>query len=164
MKKQSNQKILMTIWVLCCFVALASGVLRSFLLLNLLGKLATIVATLGLIFIIVKGNLKTIFLGFLAVCFCLSIFTTEWPLRLSFAISKASLSSAVTSRNDATAFPRWCGAVRVTAVESLDGGDWLLTKNGFDQAGYAKVESVGKPEGYRVKIDLSDGWCYLVDD
>ncbi len=101
------------------------------------------------------------------VSFVLSIWTTDWPLRLAFFIAKPKLEMLVEKHQSDLPIPEECsaGTLRVKKIESNGSDLCFWTTYGFDQCGF--VKRTGEPYNYdnlRLSIDLGDSWFFVVDD
>lgn len=165
-KNSRNHFKLVAFFLLCGGVVLIAHVLRSILLLTFLSYISTALLIISVVFSIVKTDLKIVLIGIGAFCFCLSIITTEWPIRAIFAFSKTQLNNVLEgySSTQNADFPSWQGLVHVQKIDIRDEGIWLLTRFRFDLSGFVKLSENPDLEEFRVAINLGENWCYLVDD
>ena len=151
----------------CCLVVLVAGYCRSMLLLSLLSGLAVALVFICCIIIGLVGTTRSLLVGIAMVSFVLSIWTTDWPLRLTFLFAKPKLELLVEKHQNNLPIPNEysAGTLRVKKIESNGSDLCFWTTYGFDQCGFVKRTGEAYTCGnLRLNIDLGDSWFFVVDD
>lgn len=117
----------------------------------------------------VSTNLRTLMVGVAALCVCLSIWTTNWPLKLRFQVSKSSFEKAVNKfeAGEQSEYPRMVGLFRVLKVKKKNKGNdgeavcFYVAKGDFQGVAFCQKEVRFNIWSH---IEFDDRWHYIIED
>lgn len=159
---------------LCLFVLGIVGLILGSVFHCQLSELLAIFISANLFFLLIASvfstNLKTLMVGIAALCVSLSVWTTDWPLKLRFQLSKSSFEKVLNDFQDGEEIevPRMVGLYRVTKVTHI-------YKGTEREAFKFHLNSIGDFHGFAfcpdkvsfniwTHIPMDDQWHFLIVD
>ena len=133
----------------------------------ILGMLAQFRASNRRVFWLFSTDLRTLLFAMAVLCFCLSIWTTHWPIKLRFQLSKTAFHGLVEQVNagEEISFPVTVGLYRIYRASKRDDGSLCFSvsnsKGDFQGVAYCSDQV---HFNIWTHIHLQGKWHYIVED
>jgi len=119
------------------------------------------------VFWIFSTDLKTLFLVTTVLCFCLSIWTTHWPMKLRFQLSKKSFVELVeqVELGEQVSVPRNVGFFRVNRIRRRQDGAFCFSV-ARDRGDFQGLAYCPERVSFNLwsQLPLGDKWYYIIVD
>jgi len=170
----THSKAVIMLFVLASVAMIVSDVFYSQMT-DLILVIFAFYILIGLAWVVFTTNLRVIMVGVTATCICFSIWTSHWPLRARFNLSRSSFEELETrfAAGESIGFPRMAGLFRVSKIEQRTIGRdletqatcfWLGEDKGNDFSGI--VYSDKEEQGFNIWsfVPLEGPWHFVVED
>lgn len=137
---------------------------------DILSVYVTAILLFTFVYAMFSTNLKTLMIGVTALCVCFSVWTTNWPLKARFVVSKPAFEKVRSQieLGSEPKFPRMIGLFRIKKVNTRNKGTDRESVC-FDLGNSGDFQGVAycaQKVSFNIwtHIELDDHWHFIVED